>query len=67
MVQECDMRWLSQCIMEGWHCCGHVGQERILPGSLAFIRSATRPVGLYSVSGPSMEGDPRPPGKLWSE
>lgn len=67
MSQECDMLWLSQCIMEGWHCRGHVGHERRLPGSLAFIRSATRPAGLYSDSCGSREGDASPPGKLWSE
>lgn len=61
------MHWLSQCIMESWQRSGHVGQERMLPGSLAFMRRATRPVGLYSASGPSMEWEPRPPGKLWSE
>lgn len=62
-----SMRWLSQCISGSCHRGGHVGQERMLPGSLAFIRRATRPVGLYSVSGPSMEGEPKLPGKLWSE
>lgn len=67
MGDDCNMLRLSQCIMGSWRYYGHVGQERMLPGSLAFILSATRPVGLYSVSGPSMEGDPRPPGKPWRE
>lgn len=73
----------SLCALECWYACvhagsvriktkdqpcGHVGQDRRLPGSLAFMRSATRPEGLYSDSGlGSKEWAPRLPGKLCSE
>jgi len=47
---------------------GHVGQDNRLPGSLVFMRRATRPEALYSDSGPgSKEWAPRLPGKPWSE